>query len=333
MNAVRAMRQGLGHGAVMLAVALAATTGCKSGSWAAKPSWWTAGGTDPDKLAAAPTFSDDVTKPSATAKPYPTTTTPEGYVLANGGQAPAVAAAPATTPVPTPAPITYGSAPPAAAATSLATVPPANSTSTASPGLSSATTPLSSIAPQVGPYAATAPSTPPESSLPASSLATVPPPVQPATQSAFDPAARVADARGSSAWQPTASSPADASGSSRYGAVNGSRFSGGSVEPPASSAGFVPASIDSPPAAVQPAAAPSSFPPPPAAFSPPAAGAAPVGVAPAAVPATTPSTTLPPSGRRTDPGYRPGGTSSYRSSRDMLGGEGSIQPVSFESTP
>ena len=114
MNAVRTVRRSLGHGAVMLAVALAATSGCKSGSWGAKPSWWTlggTGGTDPAKLAAAPSFSDDVTKPSATAKPYPTTSTPDGYVLANATTD--AAAGPAAT---SPAPITYGSTPPPAAA-------------------------------------------------------------------------------------------------------------------------------------------------------------------------------------------------------------------------
>jgi hypothetical protein len=62
---------------VLLAVA---AVGCKSGSsWTAKPSWWTFGGSgeDPAKLAAAPPATTDATKPSATAKPYPTTTTPQ----------------------------------------------------------------------------------------------------------------------------------------------------------------------------------------------------------------------------------------------------------------
>jgi hypothetical protein len=52
---------------------------------------------------------------------------------------------------------------------------------------------------------------------------------------------------------------------------------------------------------------------------------------PSAEPAAATETTPP--ARRPNPGYRPGGTSSYRSSRDMLGGEGSIQPVSFDSPP
>lgn len=69
--------------AAAAAVAVAcASPGCKSGSsWAAKPSWWTFGNDDPAKLADAPPAATDVAMPSATSKPYPTTTTPEGYVM------------------------------------------------------------------------------------------------------------------------------------------------------------------------------------------------------------------------------------------------------------
>jgi hypothetical protein len=48
-----------------------------------------------EKLAAAPPFEGDVAKPSASAKPYPTTSNPEGYVLEStrGAGADAVASA------------------------------------------------------------------------------------------------------------------------------------------------------------------------------------------------------------------------------------------------
>jgi hypothetical protein len=326
MNAVRTVQRSRGHGAVLLAIALAATatSGCKSGSWGAKPSWWTLGGTgttDPANLAAAPSFSDDVTKPSSTAKPYPTTSTPEGYVLANAETAGAAVPAPGAT---APAAITYGSTPPPAAAapTAIAAGSPATATQ---PGLTPPLSPLSSIAPQVGPYAAPANAGPPESVLPSTpgaGLAAVP-----AAQAAaptgsafssppasFDPAARVADARGGSSWPATAPSATDPN-ASRYGAATGSRFSGpaGAADPlptqPAQPT-WTPSAIDAAPAAAPVTPAPAAFTPPPA----------------AAAPSTPPA-------RRPDPGYRPGGTSSYRSSRDMLGGEGSIQPVSFDSPP
>lgn len=334
MNAVRTVRRSLGHGAVMLAVAVAATSGCKSGSWGAKPSWWTLGGTgttDPAKLAAAPSFSGDVTKPSATAKPYPTTSTPEGYVLANAGTAATAAAPAAAAP---PAAITYGSTPPPApaAAATIASAPAVSPATAAQPGLTPPSSPLSSIAPQVGPYAAPPTAGPPESSLPAApaaGLAAVPAAAAGSAFSAppagFDPAARVADSRGGSSW-PSSAPPATDPNASRYGAATGSRFSGAgnAADATPSQPAWTPSAIDAPPAAA-PATPDSAT---PAAFVPPAG-------APAAQPAITPPAVAPPTApaRRPDPGYRPGGTSSYRSSRDMLGGEGSIQPVSFESSP
>lgn len=334
MNAVRTVRGSLGQGAVMLAIALVAATGCKSGSWGAKPSWWSLGGagaTDPAKLAAAPSFSADVTKPSATAKPYPTTSTPEGYVLANASQdgAPAPAVAP-------PAAITYGSTPPAAPATpnTIAATPAVASATASQPGLTPPSSPLSAIAPQVGPYAAPPAAGPPESALPTTpngGLAAVPSASGAAASSAlstpgasFDPAARVADARGGASWQPTASTTLDPSGS-RYGAATGSRFSGpiGTDGAAPAQPAWTPSAIDAPPIAT-PATPESAS----------ATGSAPAVATPASQPAAPPATVSPsaaPPTRRPDPGYRPGGTSSYRSSRELLGGEGSIQPVSFDS--
>ena len=134
---------------VLLAVA---AVGCKSGSsWTAKPSWWTFGGSgeDPAKLAAAPPATTDATKPSATAKPYPTTTTPEGYVMENAQRAAQTQVAASTSQAPTtpasePTAVTYGSKPPAAATPS-----PPSQMAAAGAGAGN----LSGIAPQVGPYA------------------------------------------------------------------------------------------------------------------------------------------------------------------------------------
>jgi len=86
MVMIRHWRQGFlrprrGHAALVVLASLAC--GCKTGSWGAKPSWWSFGGTAPagSALTAAPTFDQDPVKPSEAAKPYPTTTTPESYAL------------------------------------------------------------------------------------------------------------------------------------------------------------------------------------------------------------------------------------------------------------
>jgi hypothetical protein len=122
-------------------------------------------------------------------------------------------------------------------------------------------------------------------------------------------ATRVADARGAESWGTSAASPPPAAGDSRYGGT-GSRFAGGAVAAPEAAASFAAPPVEPPPAA-------------PAAM-------------PAIGPTATPSSLAPPTPtRRPDPGYRPGGTSSYRPSRTILAGEtgsepGGIQPVSFE---
>ena len=314
---------------IALAFAAAVAGGCKSGSsWTAKPSWWTFGDAskDPAALASAPPAPTDVTKPSAAAKPYPTTTTPEGYVLdkAQAAGTTNVAAAAVSAPV-EPAAVTYGSTPVAA--------PVASQTAAASPP-AAATVPgsLSSISPQVGPYGGAPGSSPIDQSLPATSTAgysaslAASPAASPALAApaaavgvaaaspGFDPAGtRVADARGADSWPAPATTAPAGVGDSRYGAANGSRFSGGTptmpAAPPASDA-FIPA-IPAMPA--MPAM-------PPAEMSP---AAAPAALAP---PAPT---------RRPDPGYRPGGTSSYRPSRTILAGDpgeapSAVQPASYE---
>ena len=303
---------------VLLAVA---AVGCKSGSsWTAKPSWWTFGGSgeDPAKLAAAPPATTDATKPSATAKPYPTTTTPEGYVMENAQRAAQTQVAASTSQAPTtpasePTAVTYGSKPPAAATPS-----PPSQMAAAGAGAGN----LSGIAPQVGPYGAPPGSAPLEqtlpSSIPESSVAGAP-----AEAAGF----RVADARGAESWAAAPAAAPPTSGDSRYAANPGSRFSGAPASPMTPPASFAPAAA---PAAAFPAITPTA----PAAASPP--GSIEPLSAPAVGPTAAPSSLAPPTPtRRADPGYRPGGTSSYRPSRTILAGDagsepGAIQPVSFE---
>ncbi len=323
-----------------MAVALAAA-GCKSGtSWNAKPSWWSFGGSgeDPAKLAAAPAASTDVTKPSASAKPYPTTSTPEGYSLAGtqpSTQATAQAAPAAVSPASEPAVVTYGSTPPASAAPAATGAPQQVAAAPTSSG-------LSGITPQVGPYrgaAGTPADTPMPSAVPASSAAFAPPAeptataVAPAsafgaaaaTASAAPPASpdplavpagtRVADTRVADGW-----SAAPATPGSRYGDASSSRFAG--APPAAAERGWTPQATT----ATSPAAATSS----PLGTPVPSALQAPAALPPAGLPAAPATPT-----RRPDPGYRPGGTSSYRPSRTILADDAPADPspvrqVSFE---
>jgi hypothetical protein len=120
-------------------------------------------------------------------------------------------------------------------------------------------------------------------------------------------------------WAPAAAAPiaASAAGDSRYGASMGSRFAGPAqpIAQPAPASDFPPITPAAPatlPASIDPLAAP------------------------AAGPTAAPSSLAPPTPtRRADPGYRPGGTSSYRPSRTILAGDATaepavVQPVSFE---
>lgn len=319
-----------------MAVAFAAivSTGCRSGATAmSAPSWWSFGGAKPadaEKLATAPPFEGSIKKPSESAAPYPTTTTPNGYAVADtaAGQ-PNQSVAPPALPATEPAAITYGSQPvpaamaAAAAATAVTAPPPQRA--------------AQSIAPQVGPYAPLAggPPAPSMAAVPATpSTAAASPPAAtsggfPAT-AGYEPAplGRAADPSGFAA--PPVASPASQSlaspggvdplsQASRYASVPGSRFGGasfGSSPPP-----LEPAMSAMPSAAALPAAAPplSAAPPPagvPASpfLSPPplpATPALPGAPPPPAAPATPPA-------RRPDPGYRPAGTSSYRPTRAIL---------------
>lgn len=298
-----------GHLGVGLVVASAfIATGCRSGtSTFSSPSWWAFGnsaGNDPEKLAAAPPFDGKsadgtIAKPSQTATPYPTTTTPNGYSVADATRGPVNdPAAVATQPVEQAA-VTYGSTPPpppAAATQAPATV---------------ATTPPGG--PQVGPYASlpgqiptagnAQPLTPPPlasvapSAAPSAAPSTAPtaaPSGFPAT-AGYEPAARMAEA--------SAPPAAESASMSRYSSSTSSRFGGG-IEP-APAAAFVPQPVSPPPPLTPP---PASMPPSPSTLAPPSAQ-------PSAAPA-----------RRPDPGYRPGGTTSYRPARAILADEQPAAP-------
>ena len=319
MDAVHERRESIVRGTAGLAACclMVATVGCASGSWMSKPSWMTFGQKPPEAAGlASQTAGGDVQKPSATAKPYPTTSTPEGYSLSN----PATQAS--TAPGAAPAAVTYGSTPPPATAS---VAPPSS-------------TPPAAVAPQVGPYTPSVAAVPPETptstptSPPASAwsasppLAAVPPaspsappaaaggpppvsnapppwaaPAAASTAPVAAPAQRYADARAASpTWTPELVETPPADG--RYGGSGTSRFGGTAL--PAAAASVMPAAPVSPPA-------------PPAELQPPA-------TTPALQPPAAPL-------RRPDPGYRPGGTSRYAPARSSLAAESpGVQPASFE---
>lgn len=242
------------------AAAVACLTGCRTGSSWGGPSWSMFGsGTKNDTLASAPPFEGDVAKPSTTAKPYPTTSSPEGYALEHAAGQPAAPSLPAEAASPTA--VVYGSTPPAGATTaaSPAAVPP---NADGGPGYGAATaaglpSPISSIVPQVGPYAATTPS-PAAAEPPVGAgepYAAAAPPTGPG---AGIPPARVADARTATSWSAERSTGQTAgSTAARYEA--GSRFSSSAGTDAVGAAGWsTPGGQslpESPPASVPQAAA------------------------------------------------------------------------------
>ncbi|MBM4023208.1 MAG: hypothetical protein FJ284_13415 [Planctomycetes bacterium] len=315
--------------APVLLVALA--VGCKSGTWGAKPSWWSFGGTPPaSELTAAPAFDKEVTKPSEAAKPYPTTETPEAYSLAETPRKDAAAA----TPVIEPASVTYGTTQPMTpTAPPLAQVPAADAQG-------------ERIGPQVGRYAGLQPTGP--AAADAASAVTAGLAAAPDFGEAPPPAAgaegiRVADARGSESW---AAQPAAPPADLRYGQASGSRFP--NTPPPASlePAPAVERTAVLPPPPVAPAAVPAPPPASPIAFPPlppavPSAvpllppPAAPVPASPPAAADVLPGAIQPPQ-RRPDPGYRPGGTANYRAGGTILAGDqptGGVERAAFQAEP
>jgi hypothetical protein len=305
--------------------------GCKTGS-SMSSSWLGLGmgGPDPATLAEAPPFEGDTSKPSAAAKPYPTTSTPESYAVEQNALPESAGQVAAAAPQ---SPVTYGSTPPASGQTAMAPSAMASATPSA----------------QVGPYQQVpAPTTQPSAASPAG--------IPAAAAMASDAAAGY----GQPSSRFSQASPVTASPSAGLGSQPNSRFSSiadqrvaesqstaasataafgsryGSA-PPAVPASTVPAesgqftttpaagrygeamssafggvasgsnmSTAAPPVLNPPAAMPSTA-IPPAASSPepaemPEQPAGPIGEG---LPA-------PPTSRRPDPGYRPGGTGSYR---------------------
>ena len=335
---------------VLPAVLAVLATGCKTGS-SMSNSWWSfgMGGPDAATLAEAPPFEGDLTKPSATATPYPTTSTPESYAIA-GDEAPAIGQPPtaagtlAQTPQP---PVTYGATPPPAAPSAQPAMTPPESGANAI----AANSPEAGVGPQVGPYqtipsASPAPvATPPLNGMAeqaAAEQALSPsirfgsPPVQqglagssqmtPPANSRFSSVAdqRVAAAPAAGAYGggsrfssppavaaavapmlPERGEAAGTASQSRYGEAGNSAFGGGgpsassnaslgSVADPSQPAGF-PAASRFPEGGTDTPIAPSESPQLPA---------------------------PPPSSRRRDPGYRPGGTSSYRAAEPIYADRG-----------
>ena len=279
------------------------------------PSWGSLGmsGPDPATLAEAPTFERDTTKPSATAQPYPTTSTPDSYALQPSEQAlpgdQALPAMVATTSPPPQSPVTYGAAPPA----DQPTTPAPSAVASASPQ------------PQVGPYQAVPAAVP----VAAGSLASAP--------QASDTTSRFNSAAASTSTPPMAGSAA----SGRFSSLGDQRVAG--LQPSASIAG---SRFSSPPAVGSPVSpafseTASGEPSSGSRFSemPPSSVGTPAVPfpetrsnaqqsessmnSPEASPLTAPqghpsleapmhSPPVPPTSRRPDPGYRPGGTSSYQ---------------------
>ncbi len=337
-----------------VAVLAASAAGCKSGTWGSKPSWWSFGGSTPNEsLAAAPSFNTDVVQPSETAKPYPTTDTPEGYVLSDATRTGPDTDSPAADLVDAGS-VTYG--------TTRPTAPPATSTVGNQPTAGTEPT----VGPQVGPYASlsqqAAPAANPAGPVDPAEAATAglaAAPAfnqQPSGPGAFGqgPAAGyasspppAAEPRGADRWAsatpPTSAAP-PAVGGSRY-SQHSSRFSGGSQFPPPSEAAAPPAVPAADPLAGLSVTTPETGSAGLTTASPTTPG--PVGhpaIEPAAS-STAPTTpaeqvlpgSLTPPQRRPDPGYRPGGTSSYRPNRAILAEDpaagGDVIPAAFQATP
>ena len=303
-----------------LIVLLACGSGCKSGT-SMGSSWGSLGmgGPDPATLAEAPAFEGDTTKPSATAQPYPTTSTPDSYALQPNEQGlpgdQALPAMVAATPAPPQSPVTYGSTPP----TAQPTTPASSAVASTSPQ------------PQVGPYQAVPAAVP----AAADALASAP--------QASETTSRFGSAAASTSPPPMESSAA----SGRFSSLGDQRVAG--LQPSASVGGSrfsSPPAVNSPvsPAFSQTASgAPSTgsrfsemsgIPagPPAASFPearPNAQQSASSTTSPEESPSTVPqghpslespmhSPPVPPTSRRPDPGYRPGGTSSYRPTSPII---------------
>ena len=303
-----------------LLVLITCGTGCKSGA-SMGTSWGSfgMGGPDAATLAEAPAFEGDTTKPSANAQPYPTTSTPDSYVLQANDQSlpdgagdesgPAMVAA--TTP-PSQAPVTYGS------------TPPTDQPATPSPSAIASVSPQ----PQVGPYQ----TVPMGNSDAPDTLAKAP--------NAFGPTSRFSTSSSPAGTPPP---PVDSSvASGRFSGVEDQRVAG--LQP---SSTMARSRFSSPPAVASPVAPafsqvepgtnsaasrfsqmPSSQGSPEASFrktQPDTQRSLSTQEAPLTDPQSHPLLEepmqvppVPPASRRPDPGYRPGGTSSYQPASPII---------------
>ena len=305
-----------------LIVLLACGSGCKSGA-SMGTSWGSLGmgGPDPATLAEAPAFEGDTTKPSATAQPYPTTSTPESYALQpndqglSGDQAlPAMVAA--TPPAPQ-SPVTYGSTPP----TAQPTTPDSSAVASTSPQQ------------QVGPYQ----SVPAAVSSAPDTLASAPQASD--TVSRFGDSSALAGTPPPPMASPAASGRFSSLGDQRVAGLQPSASLGGSrfSSPPAVNAPVSPAfsqTAPAPPSTGSRFSAMSGSPAgPPAASFPETRQNTQQSVSAATSPEESPSTVpqghpslkspmhsppVPQTSRRPDPGYRPGGTSSYQPASPII---------------
>jgi len=152
----------LGVLAIGLLLASLAGGGCRSGVRSmTAPKWPSFGsskpkGIDDTSLTAAPKIDASTTKPSAAATPYPTTSTPAGYVVNEASPTAGAGAPGIQTAATDPAMVTYGVTP----HPQLAQPAPQ-----AAPALAEVAPPAA-ISPQVGPYA-TLPPPPPAAETPA----------------------------------------------------------------------------------------------------------------------------------------------------------------------
>ena len=313
---------------VLLAVELscfillvACGSGCKSGS-SMGSSWGSfgMGGPDPATLAEAPAFDGDTTKPSSNAQPYPTTSTPESYALQPGQETALVAAA-----APSQSPVTYGSTPPAA-------VDPIT------PSLNNVVASTSPQA-QVGPYQAVPAAVSPAavsgvSDTLASQTRSGPPVASPASRFSGSPSGNAPPmANNASSGRFSSLGDQRVAGLQPSVSAAGSRFS----SPPAMNSPAVPAFSGATAAAhgagsrysdtshVSSEQSPTSFQETASTTQQSVSATTAVGEEPSVSPnggsslqSPMHSPPVPPTSRRPDPGYRPGGTSSYQPASPII---------------
>jgi hypothetical protein len=258
---------------ILLTALLPTGVGCRSGGMSGMKAWWPGQASEmedaADGLASAPAFEGGIAKPSSKATPYPTTSTPESYVVSEADGSPQFAQSQPSTTATSP-PVTYGMQPP-----ELATAgSPAATETPVSPPPS-----MEAIGEQVGPYQPLAsadnpanPSPAPASGAAAGGFAAAGsiapgafPPEQPL--GAAPPAGAAAEVRGTgSPGDPAglaASSPPAAAASSAFASTpSGSAFSS-----PPLSASTAPSQGSSFGGAVEPVGTGSSFAPPAGSFA------------------------------------------------------------------